>query len=139
MAEWFDRLNEQLETVSRQWSGDGPGLGASGPRPAVDLIDRGEEFVVTIDLPGYTQEAVSVRLADDALFVSAERDGVEETDTQGEDTYVRMERSHESISRSIRLPAPVDPDGASARMNNGVLTITIEKATATGGESIEVE
>lgn len=138
MDEWFERLNEQLEAVTRQWSSGG--IGPSGARPDVDLIDRGEEFVVTIDLPGYTKEAVTVELADDTLFVEAERSGVEETDTQGDETYVRMERSHESVSRSIRLPVPVDPDGANARMNNGVLTITIGKATAgAGGESIDIE
>lgn len=139
-GEWFRQLNDQLEEASRRWGGGSMPLGSGGHQPDVDLIDRGEEFVVTIDLPGYTKESVTVRLSDRTLFVDAEREGVEETETEGDETYLRMERTHESISRSLRLPEPVDPEDVTARMNNGVLTITLAKADpGSMGESIDIE
>lgn len=137
---WFDQMSKQLEEASRQWSTGSSPLPSSGKKAEVDIIDRGDEFVVTMDLPGYTKEAITAKLTDDTLFVDAEREGVDETKTEGEENYIRMERSHESISRRVRLPEPVDPDAVDARMNNGVLTVTLEKKRPSeSSKSIDIE
>ena len=140
VEEWFDMINEQLEEASNRFGSGATNFGLSGGQADVDLIDRGDEYVVTIDLPGFTAEAVTAKLTDRTLFVEAEREGVQETETQGDERYVRMERSHESISRRVRLPEPVDVDDVSARMNNGVLTVKIGKAEPRDtGQSIDIE
>lgn len=138
--ELFDRINRQLEEASRRWGGSATALTSAGGQASVDVVDRGDEFVVTMDLPGYTTDAVTARLTDRTLFVDAEREGVEETEAEGDEEYLRMERSHESISRRVRLPEAVDADDVAAQMNNGVLTVTVGKETpGTGGRAIDID
>jgi len=135
---WFDRINRQLEQASRQFGPASSIRSAVGGQPDLDLVDRGDEFVVTIDLPGYTNDAVTAKLTDRTLFVEAQREGVEETATEGAEDYIHMERRHESVSRRIRLPEAIDRDDVTARMNNGVLTVSIGKAEPAGA-AIEIE
>ena len=140
VEEWFNRMSKQLEEASRRWGESAKTLSPAGGQADVDVIDRGDEYVVTMDLPGYTRDAVTAKLTDHTLFVDAEREGVDETETAADENYIRMERSHESISRRVRLPEPVDADDVDARMNNGVLTVTIGKLEPTeSGKSITIE
>ena len=105
----------------------------------VDVADYDDEFVVMADLPGYEREDIDVRAVDGRLTISAERDTVgEETDRR----YLRRERRHESVSRTIDLPAAVVAAEASAAYANGVLTVTLPKeqhAADDGGHRIDVE
>lgn len=140
VEEWFDRINRQLEEPLRRWGESATPWMPAGGRAEIDVVDRDDEFVVTMDLPGFTSDSVTATLTDNTLFVDAEREDVEEREGRDGDDYIRMERSHESVSRRVRLPEPVDATDVSARMNNGVLTITLRKAEPrTEGTSIDVE
>ena len=122
----FDQMNENLR----------PFEAGSGGVP-VDVVDADGAFVVTADLPGYEKSDIDVRLSGDTLSIAAER----ETE-HGEETaeYVRRERSSQHVSRSVRLPEPVDEESTTAQYDNGVLTVTLEKAAPVeGGRSIDVE
>lgn len=103
---------------------------------AVDVEDRDDEFVVTADLPGFDTEDVDVELRDSTLSISASR--IEESEEEEEGTYVRRERRERSLSRSVELPGPVDPDDVDATYQNGVLTVTLGKAEESG-HSIDIE
>ena len=105
----------------------------------VDVAEYDDEFVVMADLPGYDREQIDVRATDGQLTIRAERD------TEHEDTdrrYLRQERRHESVTRAIDLPGSVVENDATATFHNGVLTVTLPKATAvdgTDGHRIDVE
>ena len=102
---------------------------------AVDVVDQGDSYVVTADLPGYEREDIDVRLSGTSLTIGASR----ETETsEEEEQYVRQERSSQSVSRTLRLPERVDEESTDASYNNGVLTITLGKASDDGGESIPI-
>ncbi|MFB6198726.1 MAG: Hsp20/alpha crystallin family protein [Halobacteriaceae archaeon] len=91
--------------------------------PAVDVTETDGEFTASIDLPGFDKSDVDVRVAEDTLRVTADREEAEER--EGE--FLRRERHHRTVSRTISLPHPIDEDEASARMNNGVLTVSLPK------------
>jgi HSP20 family protein len=55
------------------------------------------------------------------------------------DRFVRHERRHESVDRSIRLPGEVDPEEVTAKMTNGVLTVTLPRIEAENERKIEIE
>jgi HSP20 family protein len=94
----------------------------------IDLAEYDDEFVVMADLPGYDREHISVRASDGRLTITADRDAErEDTDRQ----YLRRERRHESISRSIDLPGRIADEDASATYRHGVLTVTLPKAANT--------
>jgi HSP20 family protein len=136
MQEWFERMNREFADATRQWEGT-EGLPMGRSSPDADLVEHDEEFVVTIDLPGFSPEDVTARVTDQTLFVDAEW-STEETDEEGE--FVRRERQHRSQSRRIQLPQAVDTADVDATMKNGVLTLTIPKAIPDSeGQSIDIE
>jgi HSP20 family protein len=141
--ELLDRLNRQIETAARSWETQVDNrsqldLSMGGSETSLDLADEGDEFVVTIDVPGYESEDLELRLSGDTLAVSGEREHRQES---GEDeNYIRRERKTQSFSRQLRLPEPVDIDEVEASVNNGILTIHLPKrGSSEEARSIDIE
>lgn len=130
----------------------------------VDVAEYDDQLLVMADLPGYDRENIDVRVADGRLTIRAERDSSRgsasrddesQEGTAGEDAgqeiagrdeadrrFLRRERRHESITRSIEIPTAVRESEASATFRNGVLTVTLPKPTddvADDGHRIGIE
>ncbi len=125
----------------------------------VDVAEYDDELLVMADLPGYDRETIDVRVTDGRLTIRAERDSSHGNATRDDETreltdhhegshddanrrYLRRERRHESITRSIEIPIPVREDEASATFRNGVLTVTLPKPTdhrTDDGHRIDIE
>ena len=108
----------------------------------IDVAEYDDEFVVMADLPGYDREDIDVRATDGRLTVTAERDA-ERENGEHEDAgrrYLRRERRHESVTRSVDLPGPIADEDASATYRHGVLTVTLPKTVdeADDGHRIDV-
>lgn len=134
LEEFFERMSRQFDVSSRMWGDDewSEEFGAM----AMDLVDRDEEFVVTVDMPGYEREDVEIRVTDHTLRIEAER---EEASEEEDERYLRQERRQASAQRSVRLPADVDKENVHARMTNGVLTVTLPKTDVEEAQKIEIE
>jgi HSP20 family protein len=138
MERLFERMGRQFDDASRMWEADGPfsqWMPEAGSM-AMDLVDHDEEFVATVDLPGFERADVDIAVTDHTLRIEAEREE-ERTDEEGE--FLRRERRHESTERSIRLPEAVEKEAVSARMKNGVLTVTLPKLEVEEARTIEIE
>lgn len=135
----FERMSQPSRGTARPLESDDT-LGFEPLREdsmSTDVADTPDAFVVTMDVPGYSREELDVRVTDDVLYVEAER--TESESDIDDDRYIRRERTHRQQNRSIMLPDPVEPEAVTARMNNGVLTVTIPKAEPLdGGQSIEI-
>ena len=129
----FDEIEQLFDRMSEQF-GEGTFAGTAGSL-LVDVEDRDDAFVVTVDVPGFSKEEIDVTLADRTLHVRAEHEAETET---SEANFLRRERQRTSASRSVRLPGAVDEGGISATYDNGVLTVTLPKIEG-GGHRIEVE
>ena len=111
----------------------------------VDVAEYDDEFLVVTDLPGYDREHIDVRAADGRLTITAERDETMRDDGEAAERdagqYLRRERRHESMTRTVDLPSSVVEAEASATYRNGVLTVTLPKVTADvdDGHRIDVE
>jgi HSP20 family protein len=108
---------------------DAPSSGATGPVlrrwvPAMDLVEAGDHFVLRADLPGMSEEDVSIEFEDGTLSVSGERKAEHEERDEG---FHRVERSFGAFSRSLTLPKGVDADAVTASFDRGVLEIRIPK------------
>jgi HSP20 family protein len=106
---------------------DGPGPNAGTMRrwmPPMDLLESGEDFVLRADLPGMSEEDVSIELEDSTLTISGERKA--EHESQG-DGFYRVERATGAFSRSLTLPKGVDAEAVTARFDRGVLEVRIPK------------
>lgn len=98
-----------------------PGGFPSGFR--MDVEDTGEAYVVTSELAGVAKEDIDVQFENDRLTISVDH---KETEDKKERNYVHKETREWSASRSVVLRGVV-ADSVTAKMNDGVLTITLPK------------
>lgn len=130
IEEVLDRLTDELD--------DGIGSDLQLHEVPVDVVDRGDAFLVRAELAGFDREQLTVELLDDRLRIAGERASEVEEDLTGR--YIRRERSEESVTRSISLPEKVDEDAVSATFSNGLLEVTLPKAADAGqGQEIDIE
>ncbi|CQR51107.1 Acid shock protein [Haloferax massiliensis] len=133
--ELFERMSRQFDDMGRQFDRSGM-MAQVRHEMAIDVTDHDGEIVVTVDLPGYEKEDISLSVANRTLTVDATRE-LDEERAEGE--YLRRERRHESARRTIRLPESVDEDGASASYHNGVLTVTLPKRDVEPDDSRRID
>jgi HSP20 family protein len=93
--------------------------------PAIEVAEQDGNFVVSAELPGITDEDVTVEVSDDAIVIQGERQQ-EREDTQG--GMHRTELRYGQFYRVIPLPDGANPDEARAEFVNGVLRISVPVA-----------
>jgi HSP20 family protein len=92
--------------------------------PSADLEDRGKEYRLTVDLPGFNKEDVEIEVSYDSVTVHAKKTLSEE---EKKGNYVRRERAQQAFYRRIPLPESVRSDDAKASLINGTLEVTLPK------------
>ncbi|HEY3274734.1 MAG TPA: Hsp20/alpha crystallin family protein [Methanocella sp.] len=104
--------------------------------PDVDVEERGNDIIVTADMPGVDKSDIRINVTEDnVLEISAEKKAEEKKEEQG---YIRHERSYSRYYRAIRLPVPVDKTKAKASYNNGVLDVTMPMIHKTSASEIPI-
>ncbi|MDK2826421.1 MAG: hypothetical protein PWQ51_1555 [Methanolobus sp.] len=104
--------------------------------PLVDVKDEGSELIVTTDLPGVEKGDVDLDVSDNMLTISAKRNSSTEEKEEG---YLRRERTYSSFSRTVSLPGTVSAEGARAKLDNGVLSVTLPKMQIEENKKILIE
>lgn len=110
-------------------------LGLSGWRPAVDVFENDDAYIIKAELPEVKREDVKIHLENNRLTISGERRLENEENRQN---YHRIERTYGSFSRSFMLPADATPDQIKANFRDGVLKVTVPKAETAKPRSIEI-
>lgn len=123
--------------------------------PAVDVSEAADgRYVVEAELPGIKKENLEVRLGDGGRSLTiqgklfAATNGSENNATSPESegssgegsTQIAAERSViGKFSRTVVLPQPVDSDKVGAKLEDGILRITLHKALDKGSVAVSVE
>jgi HSP20 family protein len=92
--------------------------------PTLDVWETENEVVYAFDLPGVSEDAISVEVEDSSLTVSATRERKEEV---ANDRYHRLERRYGTFARTVNLPQGVTEDAIKASYDDGVLTVVVPK------------
>ena len=121
----YNRLFHDLFGEFRPIVGANNEFGTAGHGLPIDVEENDEGYIVRADLPGRSEEAISVNIHDDVLSISAET--VAENSDENGRVLIR-ERRIGKFSRSLRFPAPVNGEAIAATYDNGVLTINLPKA-----------
>lgn len=95
--------------------------------PSVDVQDTGKELVLTADMPGLSKDDVRIEIDEKTVTIRAEQN-VERKEEDEERCYLCQERGHRSVYRSLALPEAIDPENATAKVKDGVVTLTMPKA-----------
>ena len=105
--------------------------------PACDFHEDGSHFFLSFDLPGINKEDIKINYENRVLTVS----GIREREHKGKDekNHSRfLEKFYGSFHRSLTLPVSIDEEEITAHFSNGVLELTLRKASAGKGREIPV-
>jgi HSP20 family protein len=120
-------LQSEMNQLFSTFFGDTTGPANGQARrwiPAMDLVETQDHFVVRADLPGLTDDDISIELEDNVLTISGERKHEDKAEKEG---FFRVERAFGRFARTLTLPDGVDADGIAAEFSNGVLEVSIPK------------
>ena len=104
--------------------------------PSMDVAESDAAYTVTLDVPGLTREQLKVSIEGRQLRVESEP-ATAAAAPEGVRSLYR-ERSARPFARSVELPAEVDESASQAKLENGVLTLTLAKKVPTGRRQISV-
>ena len=104
--------------------------------PPLDVGETDEAIQVTAELPGVDPKEVDISLTDDVLTIHGEKKAEKE---ERKRDYHRIERSYGSFTRTVRLPASVDPEKVEATFKEGVLTISLSKKEEAKPRRVKVD
>ena len=133
----FRELGTLQSEMSRLMNGmlEGNGRQSQNWVPALDVWETPTEVVYAFDLPGISEEHISIEVKDETLTVSAEREKLDETSESG---FYRFERRYGTFARAVGLPQSVDQDNIAARYENGVLEVRVPKPEEQKPKKIEL-
>ncbi len=121
---WFRHPFAGFPSLNHLFSGFGELLPcAADDRLAVDVSEDKEAYLASFEVPGVKKEDVKIELNDGLLSVSAERHA-----KHGEGSVV--------LTRSVSLPDGVNADAISAKLEDGILRVTLPKAEHSKPRSI---
>jgi HSP20 family protein len=102
--------------------------------PRTNVEEKDGSYVFTMEMPGLTKVDVDVSLENDVLTVKGERT-VEKNESEG---WLRREIRSSKFERSFSLGNEVDQESIKAKMENGVLTVTLPKRSDKIGRKVDV-
>lgn len=104
--------------------------------PALDVTESPQSWTVKLDLPGVAKD--DVKIAIDGKQVSVEAEVRKNDERKEGDRVVYRERKVARYARSFTLPAEVDQSESGAKLDSGVLTLTLAKKRATQSAQLQV-
>lgn len=130
----FPRSVDDL--FQRFWGGSLPMPAPTGAwRPAVDVVEAPDAYLLRIEIPGIDPDTVDVTLTGDTLTIRGEKP-VEQM--QDDRAWRLRERLAGAFERSFTLPLPVSAEHVQADARHGVLTIRVAKAEQAQPKKITV-
>jgi len=105
-------------------------------RPATDIVERDNDYLVKTDLPGVKKEDIQVTVDNGILTISAETK--EEKEEKKGENVIRKERCYGKYIRSMSLNHQVNEDKVSANYHDGVLELVLPKLEAVKPKKVAI-
>ena len=140
-ADPFESAQREFDTAlsrffgGREMTGDGGG----GWAPyGVDVREDADHIYVEAELPGYKKDEVEITMENQNLTIAAERKAEKTQGGEKKGDWLLRERRYTRFLRSFTLPPTVDDQKVEAKLNEGVLTITLNKREETKPRRVTV-
>lgn len=131
-----DSLNREFNTMLGRFFGAQDGGGSRLAPYGVDVREDADHIYVEAELPGFHKEDIDITLENSTLTISAERKESKQQDEKGD--WLLRERRYSRFLRSFTLPPTVDERSVDAKLNDGVLTVVLNKREETKPRKISV-
>jgi HSP20 family protein len=102
--------------------------------PLADISETDDAYVIEAELPGVSRDQVNVDINDREIVISGEI-------TEPQDDEGRRRRRARRTGRfefRTTLPGDINPEGVTANLNDGVLTVTVPKSEAAKPRHVEI-
>lgn len=137
----FREFDREMAEMMIDFFGDRPlprvVRGTGGWTPPVDMVDRKEEVMLRVDLPGLEQKDIEVTVEEGMLTIKGTRK--DEREAKDEDYYYACERWAGAFTRSVMLPPGLEPEKMKAIFRNGVLEVHVPKTKEAKAKKIEIK
>lgn len=104
--------------------------------PSCDYHYTDNHAVISAELPGYDKDNISIVVEGSCLTIKAEKDSVTE---KSDGNHVCSERYHGTCKRTIKLPFSASDELVTAKYENGILNITVEKPESAQPKKISIQ
>ena len=129
----FDRLNWGFPMLDRFLTeSDGEEAFAAVRLPRTNLQETDDAFVFSMEMPGLTRQDIEVNIEGDTLIVKGEK-----SEKKEEKGLLRREYRSARFERTFNVTG-VDRENVKAKMENGVLIVTLPKTPEKIGKKIDV-
>ena len=135
----FSPLEDAFENLFRGVPVWMPSAETRAPAPTqfrMDVTENDKEYQVLADLPGVKKEEISITISGNEVAISAEVKL--EKDVESDETVLLAERYHGKIQRAFALGQEVDEATAQAKLNDGVLELTLPKKIVAAAKRLQV-
>jgi len=112
---------------------DSNGSGPFARLPKTNIHETDDAYVLTLEMPGVSKENIDINLEGNTLVVKGEKS--EKTEAKG---VIREEFSATRFERSFSVGNGIDREKVRAKMDAGILTVTLPKAAEKLGRKIEI-
>jgi len=122
------RLQEEMDRLAGAFTPAATGF------PAVNLYAGRDGIALLAELPGVAKDELEVHAHRDTLTLR----GTRRPAAEDEAAYHRRERRSGAFTRTIQLPFRVDPERIEARLENGVLRLSLQRPEEDKPRRIEI-
>lgn len=91
--------------------------------PVASVVEDGDVYMLNVEMPGVNKEGLEISIENNELTIVGRR-----SLPQVEGTLVHRESRSENFRRAFELDPSIDTSKISARIDQGVLTLTLPKA-----------
>lgn len=102
--------------------------------PAVNVYEKDGIYTVDCAVPGYKKDDISIEARGDEVTIS----GSYARETEHKNHYHRKELRQGSFTRVVELPEEIDPEHVDAKLENGMLKITLRPTHAVKAKNIPI-
>jgi HSP20 family protein len=103
--------------------------------PPVNLYEKDGTYTLECAVPGYKKEDLTVEVSGDRVMISGSY-SCEKNEERNH--YHRREVQQDSFTRTLALPQEVDPDKVTAKLENGLLKLTLHPTASIKHKTIPI-
>jgi HSP20 family protein len=101
----------------------------------IDIEDHDDAFILKAELPGVAKDMLDIQVHGNQVYISAKK---EEESSSENKQFIHQERSYGEFSRTVQLPADVNPDLTKATFKDGVLELHLPKTESAKRKTIKI-
>ena len=129
----LDNVLDDFFPFCKEWTSSNQGK--EGFRlPKTNINESDKEFRLTMEMPGVERKDVDVAVENDYIVITGEK--TEKTEAEG---LLRREIRSETFRRSFLLDSSVDRENIKAKLESGVLKVTLPKKAESVGRKVTID